>query len=239
MQDASGGTNNVVLGGSSDNIQPDVIPPNISIFVNDAPYKAGMTINQNNLFIVQLSDESGINISQNGFNQNLSLNLNDTIEIILNDYYKASVETYQKGAIIYPMGNIAAGNYRGELKVWDSYNNSSTISVEFKVSDQPILNLSDISIYPNPLKTGKNMNIRFTQDREGDELDITIGIFDVMGNQIINEDLYYNDSPSTIENITWRPSTSLPEGVYFLHVQLTSGQDGATNNFIKRLIIIN
>jgi hypothetical protein len=83
------------------------------------------------------------------------------------------------------------------------------------------------------------MNIRFTQDREGDELDITIGIFDVMGNQIINEDLYYNDSPSTIENITWRPSTSLPEGVYFLHVQLTSGQDGATNNFIKRLIIIN
>ena len=239
MQDASGGTNNVVLGGSSDNIQSDVIPPNISIFVNDVPYKAGMTINQNNLFIVQLSDESGINISQNGFNQNLSLSLNDTIEIILNDYYKASIETYQKGAIIYPMGNIAAGNYWGELKVWDSYNNSSTISVEFKVSDQPILNLSDISIYPNPLKTGRNMNIRFTQDREGDELDITIGIFDVMGNQIINEDLYYNDSPSTIENITWRPSTSLPEGVYFLHVQLTSGQDGATNNFIKRLIIIN
>jgi hypothetical protein len=137
------------------------------------------------------------------------------------------------------MENLLPGNYKGELIVWDSYNNSNSIVVEFKVSDQPILNLTDISIFPNPVRALDEMNIRFTHDREGDAMDVNIGIFDMMGNLIIKENILYDDSPSTLENIQWRPSTSLPEGIYFLNVRLTSEQDGATNNFVKRLIIIN
>ncbi|MEQ8239354.1 MAG: type IX secretion system sortase PorU [Cyclobacteriaceae bacterium] len=239
MEDASGGSNNVIMGGSSNNTREDAIPPNISLFVDESVYKAGMTINQNSLFIAKLSDESGINISQNGFNQDLSLTLNDTLKVVLNDYYKASIDTYQKGSIVYPMENLLPGSYQGELIVWDSYNNSSSIKVEFKVSDQPILNLTDISIFPNPVREMEEITIRFTHDREGDAMNVNIGVFDMMGNRIITENILYDDSPSTIENIYWQPSTSLPEGMYFLNVQLISNQDGATNNFVKRLIIIN
>ncbi len=245
IADATGANTNIVIGGTAPDPASDNTPPEISLYLNDDSFISGQTVGQNSLFIARITDESGINISSNGFNQDITLTLNDGEPINLNDFYQANLDTYQSGTVLYPLQNLEPGKYSATLKIWDTYNNSNEKRVEFYVSDQPVIRLYNVMNYPNPIEIGKNSETTFTfeHDRQGEELIIDLNIYDMMGSIKFSADLTIDDSQSKVDDLTWRPSNAsgddLQPGIYLYRLSVKSTLDGASSEVIKRLIIIN
>ncbi|MGB3467600.1 MAG: type IX secretion system sortase PorU [Cyclobacteriaceae bacterium] len=237
--DASGADTEVVIGGSASSIADDNTPPAISIFINDSTFRNGQTVGKDPLLLARLTDESGINISNRGFGQNLTGILNDTTLIDLNRYYTASKDTYRTGYITYPFRDLPKGKHRLKIKVWDIHNNLSESTVDFVVSENVDLKLSTVYNYPNPLSTQTTFVI--DHDREGEELLVNLDIYSHSG-QIVHSESYRFDNPdSRIDEISWDGNNSsgspLANGVYIYKIKVQSTFDGATNEIFRRLVI--
>ncbi|MFT6866723.1 MAG: hypothetical protein ACJA08_001558 [Cyclobacteriaceae bacterium] len=239
--DASGGTQNIVIGGSGALVDDQTAPSILSVYLNEPSFRNGDVVGPSSLFIAKLADENGINISTNGFNQNITLNLNDTLELVLNDFYTSSLDDYTTGTIIYPIENFPKGTYSGRLKVWDSYNNYSTKYVEFKVSDKPKIRLFNVINYPNPVSFNGETTFSFEHDRLGEELIVKIAIYDMMGSKLNEWGFELDDVSTKVDRLTKfavnQKGDRLKNGVYFYKLQVTSTADGASNEVINRLLI--
>lgn len=237
--DASGADIAVVVGGSANSVAQDTEPAEIEIFLNDSTFQSGQTVNKDPLLLVKLTDESGINISNRGFGQNLVGILNDTTEINLNRYYTASLNSFQRGWISYPFRELPRGRHQLKIKVWDIHNNLSESTVDFVVSENVDINLSTVYNYPNPLNT--NTTFLIEHDREGEELLINLDIYSLEG-QVVHSKTYRFDNPdSRIDEIEWDGNNSsgspLMNGVYIYKIKVQSTLDGATNEIFRRLVI--
>ncbi len=244
LEDATGANTNVVIGGTVPNPGNDNTPPEMNLYINDDSFVSGQTVGQNSLFIARISDESGVNISSNGFNQDITLRLNDGDPINLNDYYQANLDTYQSGTVLYPLQNLDPGEYSATLKIWDAYNNSSEKTVDFYVSDQPVIRLYNVMNYPNPVSlSGLETTFTFEHDRQGEELIVNLDIYDMRGSIKFSSEISIDDSQSKVDNLKWRPAndlgSSLQPGIYLYRLNVKSTLDGASNQAIKRLVIIN
>ena len=237
--DAAGADTEVIVGGSASSVASDNTPPVIELFINDETFQSGDRVGANPLLLARLSDDSGINISNRGFGQSLVGILNDTTEIVLNDYYTASANTYQEGWVSFPFRDLAAGKYQLKIKVWDVHNNLSESSVDFVVSNDVELALRSVYNYPNPITSETTFLI--DHDREGEELLISLDIYSLKG-EIVHQQAYRFDNPdSVIEEIQWdgRNASGAPvnNGVYIYKIKVTSTLDGASNEIFRRLVI--
>lgn len=243
MIDASGASRNLVLGGTASTEADDTPPVIIETYINEPDFKNGDVVGPSSLFVARVSDESGINISANGFNQSLTLTLNDTLIVSLNDYYTATKDDYTSGSIVYPIKNFDKGTYKGQLKIWDTHNNYSTKYVEFKVSDQPKIRLFNAMNYPNPVSDSGETTFTFKHDRQGEALVVKISVYDLMGSKASEWIYELDDVTDTVDNLTRlltnQNGERLDKGVYFYKLQVTSTLDGASNQVINRLIINN
>ena len=236
VMDASGASKNFVLGGTAPNITEDITPPTARLYLNEPTFKNGDVVGPSSLFIAQLSDESGISISTNGFNQSLKLIFNGEEPILLNDFYTASKDDFTAGTIVYPLQNLEPGRYQGELKIWDAFNNSSSWTIDFRVSETPIVNLYDVINYPNPVSIPGRTTFSFEHDRIGEELLIDMEVFDGKGGKVNGWNYSIDDSPRKID-LDWDVSASLGKGVYFYKLEVISTLDGGRSSVVKRLLI--
>ncbi|MEQ8715122.1 MAG: type IX secretion system sortase PorU [Cyclobacteriaceae bacterium] len=234
--DAAGASRNFVLGGTSPEATMESSSPAAQLYLNERTFKNGDIVGPSSLFIAQLFDESGINISSSGFNQNPSLSLNDEEPILLNDFYIANKDDFTRGTIVYPLQNLEPGSYQGELKVWDALNNSSSWKIAFNVSQTPIVKLYDVINYPNPLYVPGSTTFSIEHDRVGEQLLIDIEVYDSRGNRVISWDYTIDDSPSKID-FDWNVSEPLSKGVYFYRIEVMSTLDGGRSSVVKRLLI--
>tara|TARA_Y100000310_G_scaffold342115_1_gene443854 strand:+ start:3516 stop:6857 length:3342 start_codon:yes stop_codon:yes gene_type:complete len=241
--DASGATRNFVIGGTATNLESDTDAPEISMYLNDQTFKSGGTVGPSSLFIAELSDENGINISNNGFGQGITLQLNDSDPVPLNEFYTAELDTYKKGYVVYPLQNLSPGKYIAKLKVSDTYNNFTESTVEFYVSDTPSLKIFNALNYPNPVNSNEFTTFSFEHDREDEQLEINLMLYDLHG-QLVNQlDHTVDSSSRKIDYLTMRMSnfqgSGLKKGIYLYRLKVSSTLDDASNEIVKRLIIIN
>ena len=236
VMDASGASKNFVLGGTASDIIEDASPPSARLYLNEPTFKNGDMVGPSSLFVAELSDESGINISSNGFNQSLKLTLNGAEPILLNDFYTASKDDFTSGTIVYPLQNLEPGRYQGELKIWDTFNNSSSWTIDFRVSETPIVNLYDVVNYPNPVTVPGRTTFSFEHDRIGEELLVDLEIFDGRGGKVTGWDYTLDDSPRKID-MDWDIERSLGKGIYFYKIEVISTLDGGRSSVVKRLLI--
>ncbi len=235
--EATGFASNILIGGSDPSPDTDTTPPEITMYFNDSTFVNGGIIGSSSLFVARVFDESGINISGLGISQDIKLTLNDTLSYILNNYYTAEVDSYQYGKIAFPINNLEPGQYSAQLKIWDIHNNSSIRTVDFIVSDQPKIRLFNVTNYPNPAKD--NVAFRFEHDRTGETLYVDIKIFNVKGAEVMTERFRIDESPRQIDELDLLlPSGKFNEGMYFYRMTVTSENDQARGEEIKRLLII-
>ncbi len=234
--DASGATDQIRLGGTSPISRTDQEPPQLDMYLNDIAFVNGSVVESSSLLIARVFDENGLNISENSINQNITLTLNDNEPIVINDFYTANVDDFQNGFVTYPLDGLEAGKYTATIKLWDTYNNSATQSVEFIVSDVRRINMENVFNFPNPASGTTTFN--FEHNRPGEELEITIDVYAVDG--AIKATLYHeiDDSPSRIDFLNWDISTAaLEQGLYLYKITVRSTLDGAVGQQFKRLIV--
>ncbi len=233
--DASGASTNIVLGGTSETVREDTSPPSITAFVNDDTFSNGNVVDPNSLLIAQIADETGINISTNGINQNITLRINGGEPFPINDFFTANRDASNSGTIIYPLTGLAPGKYSVSIKAWDLYNNSNTATVDFVVSDEVRVNLEAVKNFPNPATTETTFS--FEHNRPGEELEVIIQFFNTEG--ALEKELVYlvDNGLDRVEDLSWRFAPSIRAGIYVYRIRVKSTLDGAEGSAIGRLIV--
>ena len=250
--DAHGAYSEVVVGGSSNDFTEDNNPPQVEIFFGGQNLSPSQPVESNTLFKAHLTDESGINISKLGFGYDLTLFI-DEEEFIVNEFYTATLDTYQEGWIAFPLENLEAGNHMARLVAYDIHNNRAEHEVEFFVESENKLNLYQISTYPNPVQSSTQIsNFSFHHDRPGEELRVTLAITNLNGEEILKN--YYrlvgnfhdctNQSTEGFANcFEWNGldawGSRLKKGLYIYKIIVQSEVDGAKSAKYHKLVVLN
>lgn len=213
----------VVVGGSSKISTIDNTGPDVKLYLDEKVEKTLYITNANPKLIVELSDESGINIATDGLGHQIMLTLDDTTNVILNSYYTSELDNFKKGEILYNFENLREGNHLLKIKVWDVYNNSTEKTLPFRVVFASTNHLSNVKAFPNPFVDKTYFS--FEHNRKGDDLAVSIEIFDSQGKllKVISENVY--DAPSPCENFFWdltEDSLSIARGIYFYRIFVKS-----------------
>jgi hypothetical protein len=170
--DAIGSFERILIGGSEIATSTDTKGPEIELFVDT-----------DNTLTARITDESGINLSQAGIGHEMILTFNDTLQVVVNQYFM-SEDDYTKGNLKYAFGKLPAGVFTVKLKIWDIYNNSSEASLEFIVENEKFRLLQAYN-YPNPFQGATSFLIE--HNAEGEDIEFDIRVFDSLGRTIFEK----------------------------------------------------
>lgn len=242
--DAHGAFSEVIVGGSEQVKNPDKNPPNVAIYLNDTTFQSGETVGPSPVLMVKLTDESGINISNAGFGNELLLYLNDEEPVVVNEYYEASLDTYQEGWITYPFDNLAPGKYELTIEASDIFNNATTETVTFFITEENGIQLTNVINYPNPILPGvEQTTISFEHDRLGEDLYAYVTITDMQGQEILTQTYRFDNVSENMLKIVWNLDSSgtgrVKKGVYIYRLKVQSRVDGSAGEVFRRMVILN
>lgn len=235
--DAMGVNEALIIGGTSPSSISDKTPPKGQLFLNDINETNIKSYSSSVLFIAQLEDESGINISNNALGQNIVLSINDSISINLNSAFSYFLDKSDKGEIRYNLENLPPGQNLLRLKFWDNAGNPNESEIAFRVEENSSL-INEIKNFPNPLKDETQFVI--SHKLAGEDLDIKIDILNMNGQPITSLNGRFNDADSEIR-LLWTArnnwGTHLEKGVYIYNIQLSSRNSGLKDSKRKKLVI--
>ena len=241
IEDGTGNFSNFIIGGTSDSFSEDNTPPKIEVYLNDDSFISGSLTDESPTIIAYLEDENGINTTGNGIGHDIVAVLDDDTEkaIVLNDYYEANIDSYQKGMIKYPLSNIEKGTHTLKIKAWDIYNNSNEQIIEFTVAEKLDLSIEHVLNWPNPFTT--KTGFQFEHNQPCCYLDVKIEIFTVTGKVVktIKETVQTNGF--IITPIPWDGKDDfgdkLAKGVYIYRITVKNS-DGISIDKYEKLYIL-
>lgn len=225
--DGSGYTDMFVLNGIDSTAAIDTTGPEISIFLGDRNFRSGDVVNQNTTLIADFFDQNGMNLTGTiGHKIEAVLNNNENSKIDLTSHYNAT-SGYQYGSLEYLLQGLASGEYNIKIKAWDTYNNYSVTSVDFKVMNNSQLTLENIYNYPNPM--ADNTSFLFNHNLDS-PLDVKVKIYTVSGRLI--KELIQNNITDKFVKIDWDgrddDGDNIANGTYIYRLVVKT-QDGNFN----------
>tara|TARA_B100001109_G_scaffold255665_2_gene259877 strand:+ start:2335 stop:6162 length:3828 start_codon:yes stop_codon:yes gene_type:complete len=239
--DANGYSQQLIVGGSNDSALTDQEGPQIDLFMNDESFVYGGITNSSPLLLAKLFDNQGVNTVGSGLGHDLVAVLDGNTEnsFILNDFYEAETDSYQKGVIRFPFEDLDEGKHTITLKAWDVANNSSEKTIEFMVYEDKQIEIKNLVNYPNPFTT--NTEFIFQHNQAGVPLDVKLEIFTVSGklvksfNQVIVNEGYLS------RDIRWNGKDefgdSIGKGVYVYKLQVRARNGSSIEKFEKLVIL--
>ncbi|OWY25037.1 oxidoreductase [Sphingobacteriales bacterium UPWRP_1] len=240
--DAQGYTEEVIIGGVDETAPQDNNGPDVQIFMNDEKFVFGGTTNANPTLLVKLADQSGVNTVGNGIGHDISAILNDDTKnsIMLNQYYKAALDSFQKGEVRYPLANLPDGQHTIEVKAWDTHNNSGKGYTEFVVAPSASLALSHVLNYPNPFTT--NTAFWFEHNRPNDQLLVTVQIFTISGRVVKTIQQPVSATGFRVDDIFWDGrddfGNKIGRGTYVYKLTVRSLTDNSVAHEMQKLVLL-
>ena len=241
---ASGSSTSIKLGLNETNLSADTRPPTIVLFMGDTSYVNGGLVGPNTTLVAKLNDFSGINISSRGDGNNLLAVVDDTATYVVNKYYIADKDNYKAGTLSFPMEGLSKGKHTIRLSASDTYNNTSTATIDFVVTDGTGIVIDQFYNYPNPFNSDREVaTFQFVHSRPGEDLEASLQIFDLHGQlQDAKEFSILGSSYRVLLN-EWNGNGSagnkLSSGVYVARLSVRSLLDGSKTEKSTRLIILN
>lgn len=237
--DAAGSFMDVMVGGYNNNATLDDRGPVVRLYMNDDTFVYGGITDQNPSLVAYVSDESGINTVGSGIGHDILATLDESANYILNDSYESELDDFQNGTINYPFFNLANGRHTLSLKVWDIYNNSTTVYTEFVVADSHQMALEGIMNYPNPFI--ESTQFSFEHNQTDQPLEVTIRIFNMNGQLVHTLTDQYFASGYRYNSIAWNGhdegGDKLNQGMYIYKI-LVRSLDGFVSEETDKLIIL-
>ena len=241
LGDASGNDESIIIGGTSENASNDNMGPSITIHIDDSTFAFGDNVSSSPIFIASLFDSSGINIIPNDVGKDISLIIDERTDLnfLLNQYYNPSESTYQKGEVVFPIGELEEGRHSLTFKVFDNQNNSSKAYTEFIIEENAELALKNVLNYPNPFTT--NTGFYFEHNQTTEELEVLIEIYTISGKLIKSISDFFDSSSSRIGPIQWDGlddyGDQIGRGVYIYKIQVRNSK-GEKEEVIEKLVIL-
>ncbi|MDD5569721.1 MAG: type IX secretion system sortase PorU [Bacteroidales bacterium] len=241
--DAKGYNKDIIVGGSNNNAPPDNAGPNINLFLNNDKFVLGGITNENPILLAFLCDSNGINTVGNGIGHDVVATLDDDAEnsFVLNDFYEADLNSYQKGKVRYQFSDLPEGKHKLKLKVWDTYNNSSEAYTEFVVAKSAEIKLEHVLNYPNPFTT--HTSFYFEHNQPCCSLNVQVKIFTVSGKLIKTIDKTVETAGFRVDfdQIVWDGTDDygdkIGRGVYIYHLKVRSNNGSVAEKYEKLVIL--
>lgn len=241
LRDASGASLSFKIGGTEADIAEDNTSPTVELFMGDTTFVSGGLVNTDAMLIVNLEDDSGINISGYGIGNGLVAYLDGEQAYILNDYYEAYMDDFTKGSVHFPIKGLSPGRHSITVKVWDTHNNPGQATIEFVVTDGENLVIETLGNFPNPFET--ETSIFFTHNRSGDDLQAQLVIYSASGMQLKTYEFDIPASSYRVDlgqiNDLYDFGKKLPGGLYLAHLAVRSLTNGSKNERVTKLIVVN
>ena len=212
--------------------------PDVKIFLNDSNFIGGGWAAARSNLILQLTDSAGIQTSGNALGHDIVLVIDNDYKnaIVLNNYFVADLDTYQKGKLNYALPIFAEGTHTIMIKVWDLLGNSTTKNIEFIVPASAIINVKNLYNYPNPFSS--HTQFSFELNKFGIPLEISLSIFDNMGNLLFTKPLSGDYKANRVVanwDGTGMGSAQIQAGVYYYRLSISDGTETRflTNKLVK------
>jgi len=240
-REAQGSLKNIQVGGVDPNPGSDNSGPTIELFMGDSTFIDGGYANSDTYLVGKLYDKSGINIS--GYNNSMTATLDGDKTFVVNDYFVANEDDFTTGWFSYPLNDLAEGQHTISFTATDVYGNPGTASVTFIVGANGALIVEEVYAYPNPFSEATPTTIEFRHNRAGEDLEVQVVIYDVMGQLADRREYTVSESNYRVTLFDWNGfsprGTKMGNGIYLVKVVVRSVSDGAKNDKIARLILTN
>jgi len=238
-RDAAGASSSFKIGGSEDNPDADNTPPIVKLFMGDTTFVDGGLVSPQTTLLVNLTDNSGINISNYGIGNTIVAVLDDDAgTFVISDYYESDQDNFTQGWVRFPMNDLTPGKHTITVKAWDAHNNPAQATITFTVTDEEGLIIESFANYPNPFQ--HETTLYFTHNRSGDDLQGELHIYEMTGRHIKSYEFSITESPYEVTVMEWQQADKkLPSGVYLARVAVRSLSNGSKNERVTKLIITN
>lgn len=240
--DGNGCYNNLYIGGTDETAEPDNEGPKIKLYMNNDSWIDGGQTGPSPYLYAVLYDENGINLVGSGIGHEIVgvLDGDESNIIILNEYYTAERDDYERGSVYYQLTDLEDGAHDLMVRVWDIANNWAEASTDFIVGSDARLVLHEILNYPNPMTDETNFLIGFSQTDK--DYDVTVRIVAETGQTVkVLEGSFYADG-NYYRGLTWNGLTTngltVNNGVYVYQVTLTDKETGQTVYKANKLVVL-
>jgi hypothetical protein len=245
LEDQTGYSFDIQVGGINENAEEDNIGPVVNLFMNDENFVSGGITNESPTLLAKLQDGNGINTASGiGHDITAILDGDETNPFVLNAYYQANIDDYTNGVVTFPFRDLESGLHTITLKAWDVYNNSSVSEIQFLVFDNnEELVINNVLNYPNPF-------VDYTEfwfnHNSSDVLDISVQIFTISGKLVKTINGQTNQSgksTSTLSrDISWDGrddfGDKIGKGVYVYKLKVKSQRLNKQIEKIQKLVIL-
>lgn len=166
-------------GQADPNAAANEAPPVIKLYLDSEGYKDGDKVGLSPMLYAKISDENGINATGvSGHNIILSLDGSTQINSI-SEYFEYDLDSYTSGSLKYRIPELEPGAHTLQLIVFDNHNLASVATTNFIAQRNLPLKISDLLIYPNPMKDNGYITFVLTEDSQ-----VEIEIFTMSGRKI-------------------------------------------------------
>ncbi|WP_299675045.1 type IX secretion system sortase PorU [uncultured Tenacibaculum sp.] len=241
-EDKSGVNFDVTVGGINENAPEDTTGPELRAFMNDESFIDGGTTNSSPNLIIKLSDISGINTSITAVDHDIVavLDGNESEPFILNDFYETELNDFTQGEVNFKFRDLSIGTHTLKIKAWDTYNNSSEITLSFEVISDTTLSLENVLNYPNPFTN--YTEFWFNHNKPNEPLEVQVQIFTVSGKLVKTINQTVQTSGGLSRSITWNGlddfGNKIGKGVYIYKIKVTSSVNNLTSEKYEKLVIL-
>ena len=241
-EDGVGCDINVYPGGTDSSSISDDLSPEVDVFMNHLKFADGQLVGKTPLMIAELYDDNGINTVGSGIGHELVavLDDNESDVIILNDYYTAKKDSYKEGSIRYQFEELADGEHKLRVKVWDIANNSAESEITFIVSNDAKIALGHVLNYPNPFTT--NTKFIIEHNSSGKLMDAVVKIYTTSGKMVKSFHETFFSEGNLYCDMEWDGldefGDPIGRGVYVYQVTLRDVETGETASKFEKLVLL-
>lgn len=234
--EAQGYFENFIIGGTNKTAINETDGPTVELYLNSENFVSGGKVNETPLFMANISDINGINtVGGSGIGHDIMLTIDqDPLQsYVLNDYFRASENSYTTGTVKYKLPELENGKHTLTFRAWDLLNNSTTSIVDFEVEKGLTPTIFKVYNYPNPVKSQTSIIVE--HDRPETVLKTTVEIFDLSGRKV------WSFSQSSADKISWNLVTNdgrrVKTGVYLYRVNIKTANSDIFSKTNKMLIV--
>ncbi|MGB9770577.1 MAG: type IX secretion system sortase PorU [Candidatus Kapaibacteriota bacterium] len=206
----------------------DVEPPIVSIFIDDTTFISGDLVSNPPTLIVRLYDNTAISTTGVGIGHSIEAWIDDNPESIdLTNDYESVPENPRLGFIRKLLPPLQPGTHRIKVRAWDIFNNFSTNSVEFQISDPDAgIILTNPLVKPQP---ASNSITFYVQHNINVPYDVRLEIFNNIGQKIFESTFDFNRLRSfeIPYDCTDNSGNQIPSGVYFYKLFVATSSKNA------------
>jgi hypothetical protein len=240
--DKAGSNFDVIVGGIGGNPLDDTVGPEIKLYMNDESFIDGGNTNASPNLVAVLSDASGINTSITAVDHDIVgiLDGDTTNPIILNDFYETELDDFTKGRVTYKLRDLEVGSHTLKIKAWDTYNNSSELTLNFVVVSDAVLNLENVLNYPNPFVN--YTEFWFNHNKPNESLDVQVQIFTVSGKLVKTINQNIPNAETLVRSVSWNGlddfGNKIGKGVYVYKLKVKATSSNLISEKYEKLVIL-